>query len=247
MGDWWDAASQGDVPRLTQLLESGHSVDAQDENGLTALHLATLHNSVSAVVLLLTHGANPSHQEARWGGTPLHRAAINGEVELARALLAAKAQTSARYPANEWTPLHEAAKHGWTRVAAALLEAGAAGDALTRERVTPLELAQQHGHAQTQALLRSWTPLNALGALERTAQAKALERFTRLQGERGGSRPWTSAAASGGGGGGGSSAVLPEDAGVLLALLVAALVPLVISRLCCCLLPRRGHVAAAVR
>ena len=214
---WWEAAERGDVRSLTSMLESGEPVDTQDPDGLTALHLATLHNRVDAVVLLLTYGANPSHQEARWGGTPLHRAAINGEVRVARALLVAKADTAAMYPGNHWTPLHEAAMHDHAPVASMLLDAGADRDALTLEQDTPLDLALKHGHSVTAATLRTWKP-------PYRSTSKPLHTKQ---------RPPVTAAAAVEHATLDSTALMHGDLAVLGSLLVTALVPFLLSRLCC--------------
>ena len=206
---WWEAAKRGDVDLLRLLLENGHEVDTQDANGLTALHLAALHNRVEAAVLLLEHGANPSHAEARWGGTPLHRAAINGDAKVAEALLEARAQPAARYPGNGWTPLHEAAMHGHAPVARLLLDFGAPRDAQTKQGETPFVLAAKQRHTATAGVLHAWQPHGQRSGLAAPTATVAAE----------------------------SAAVLREDMGVLGALLLAAMLPVVVSRLCS--LPRR--------
>ena len=87
------AAEMGDVAKLQALLnlQSESVVDARDEDGRTALMLATLHGRAHAVNVLLAHGADPNAADAR-GTTPLqaalagHQTAIAAALQLAGAL-----------------------------------------------------------------------------------------------------------------------------------------------------------------
>ena len=87
------AAEIGDVAKLQALLDrqSESVVDARDENGRTALMLATLHGRAQAVNVLLAHGADPNAADAG-GTTPLqaalagHQTAIAAALQLAGAL-----------------------------------------------------------------------------------------------------------------------------------------------------------------
>lgn len=55
------AASQGDLPRMTVLLEAGAPIDAYcpRKQGITALHEACLQNQREAADWLIQHGADP--------------------------------------------------------------------------------------------------------------------------------------------------------------------------------------------
>lgn len=54
------------------LLEKGVDINAIDQrSGITALHTAVLENDLSAVELLVSHGAKPSIQDRVHGKTPL--------------------------------------------------------------------------------------------------------------------------------------------------------------------------------
>ena len=88
--------------------------------------------------------------------TPLHRAAEAGRAGAVRALLAAGAMPSPGASEGLATPLHLAAGNGALDAARALLEGGA--DRVARERIfdaVPAEWAEQAGHAELAALLRT--------------------------------------------------------------------------------------------
>jgi hypothetical protein len=63
--------------------------------GVTPLHLAAQNNSVDVIRALLAAGADPSVEDALYGGTPADWAAHSGN-EAARALLATAPRRAAR-------------------------------------------------------------------------------------------------------------------------------------------------------
>jgi hypothetical protein len=87
------AAEIGDVAKLQALLnlQSESAVDARDEDGRTALMLATLHGRAHAVNVLLAHGADPNVADAR-GTTPLQAALAGHQTAIAAALQLAGAR-----------------------------------------------------------------------------------------------------------------------------------------------------------
>jgi hypothetical protein len=68
------ATSPGHWEIFKTQVESGASVDCQDENGLTPLFFAALHGHTNAVTFLLAHGADVNHKSKK-GETPLMWAA----------------------------------------------------------------------------------------------------------------------------------------------------------------------------
>jgi ankyrin repeat protein len=61
-------------------------VAAQDECGLTPLHLASQQGHLNLARFLVKHGANAAAQDER-GSTPLHLASQQGHLNLARFLV----------------------------------------------------------------------------------------------------------------------------------------------------------------
>jgi hypothetical protein len=87
------AAEIGDVAKLQTVLnrQPESVVDARDEEGRTALMLATLHGRAHAVNVLLAHGADPNVADAR-GTTPLQAALAGHQTAIAAALQLAGAR-----------------------------------------------------------------------------------------------------------------------------------------------------------
>ena len=53
----WVAASDGDLSRVKQFLQEGVDINAQDENGYSALHAAVSYDHLELVKFLLANGA----------------------------------------------------------------------------------------------------------------------------------------------------------------------------------------------
>ncbi|KNE62286.1 hypothetical protein AMAG_18840 [Allomyces macrogynus ATCC 38327] len=85
---WFDAAAQGDVLLLTQLVEKHHlTVDTLlPSKNATALHMACAQGELPAVKLLIERSAGINVQDMR-GWSPLHYAADGGHVGVVRYLL----------------------------------------------------------------------------------------------------------------------------------------------------------------
>jgi uncharacterized protein len=86
------AALEGNVRRITQLLDQGAHVNAADAAGWTPLHFAAQDYRVDAVATLIAAGAEID-AENRFGATPLSVAVFNstGRGEVIRLLLDAGA------------------------------------------------------------------------------------------------------------------------------------------------------------
>ena len=130
-GEGWTAlfwAAYFDRQKMMEMLLepfsafSGVSIDLQDNNGWTALHLAALSN-YTITKMLIQSGANVNALDDQ-GESPLHKAANMGRKANARHLLNAGANIEA---ANEEgiTALREAFEHGHDGVVRLLLQRGA--------------------------------------------------------------------------------------------------------------------------
>jgi len=147
--DVFEAAAAGDAERVRTLLAADPSLrDAHAPDGWTPLHLAGHFRQVSAIDVLLAHGADVNAVSRNdHGNAPLHAAAAGGaDVGVMRRLLAAGARVDHRQSAG-YTALHEVAAIGNADVVRLLLEAGAESDARNGEGRTPAELARAAGHA----------------------------------------------------------------------------------------------------
>ncbi|MFI1850629.1 ankyrin repeat domain-containing protein [Streptomyces sp. NPDC020480] len=74
-----DAAEAGDADAVSEALSEGAHIDALDERGMSALHIAVAHRRLSAVTALLAAGADPGLQAA-YNNAP-HFAALDHHSE----------------------------------------------------------------------------------------------------------------------------------------------------------------------
>jgi cytochrome c len=148
-GPLHDAAKDGDVEKIEQLLAQG--ADVNERTALaTALHYAIQQGHAKAAELLILRGADVNATSV-WG-TPLHLAASAGLADIAVLLLERGADMKARWQSQ--TPLHIAAIVGKTEVVRVLLDHGADINALTALDEPALHLAIINGHPETANLLR---------------------------------------------------------------------------------------------
>ena len=129
------AAEHGNLPSVRLMLELGFPVEtrreATDDDGATALHVASWAGSAETVALLLDHGADLSARDTRWQGQPLEWALVGS----------GEAPESAPAP-------------DWLATVALLLDAGASLDGITFDPDEPkqpsaavLELLRSRGFA----------------------------------------------------------------------------------------------------
>ncbi len=156
-----------DILRL--LTENGADVDAPDQDGLTALHLAAENRPPEVLAALLGSGADANSVDSL-GRTPLHLAVLvfslshwgagdapvadigasfadvdaaldARSVRAAQLLLASGADPEVRNQKGR-TPLHGAAEQGRSRTVAVLVRAGASMATEDQDGLTPADLAQ---------------------------------------------------------------------------------------------------------
>ena len=65
-----DAAKDGDIARITALLDAWADPNTRNEYGLTPLHDAARYGTAAAITLLLDAGAHPNARD-KWGDTAL--------------------------------------------------------------------------------------------------------------------------------------------------------------------------------
>ena len=88
---WFEAAASGDEEVIMQALNEGLDVNVKDAKKNTALHLATKHAQLTAMRLLIEHGADLNAQND-YLSTPLHLTEKN--MEAIRILLEAGADAN---------------------------------------------------------------------------------------------------------------------------------------------------------
>ena len=120
------ASRQGSAPVVAALLEMGAVVDAQNEEGDTALILASHNGHEGAVRLLLARGARQELQEEH-GYAAMHCAAMSGHAGVAELLCAAPSAAAAVALRDKDgdTPLAAAVRKGFAAVATVLRAHGA--------------------------------------------------------------------------------------------------------------------------
>lgn len=114
---------KGYINLIDLVLQAGIDVSSLEDAGLTALHVASMHEQCQSVEHLLSYLADVSAKD-NLGWTPLHSASRNGYVKVVHILLAAKAVVDARSKFRR-TSLYLASYWGHSEVVLTLLEANA--------------------------------------------------------------------------------------------------------------------------
>ncbi|CAD6195177.1 unnamed protein product [Caenorhabditis auriculariae] len=173
-----EAASKGDLDKVTELLESGADVDSKDFVGATPIYWASEKGHLEVVRLLLDHEADVEIAN-KDGWTPLLSASFYGKEEIVTTLLRHGADPNAQngrgftalqlaafrnhpgiarilleYGAEMnhnkpgWNALHIASKEGHTDVVKEMLENGADISEPDVNGFTPLHQALQKNHTE---------------------------------------------------------------------------------------------------
>ena len=142
---------------LNKLLDSGASINAQSDGGMTPLMLAINPNeptSVQVVQTLIDRGADVNLSTGI-GNTVLMEAANQGNLEIVQILLKAGADVNAKTQYNDTALSAGSLSRGNPEVIKALIEAGA--DIHTRDvdNMTALDLARKYKNGPVTTLLVS--------------------------------------------------------------------------------------------
>ena len=157
--DLFEAAALGLTERVAEVLAAAPGeANAFAADGFTPLGLACYFGQPAVADQLLAAGADPNLAARNaMRVAPIHSAVANQDAAVAltitTALLAHGAQVNVGQE-GDYTPLHETAFHGVAALTDLLLRHGADPRAPTSEGVTPLALAEKHGHAEIAARLR---------------------------------------------------------------------------------------------
>lgn len=135
------ASHSGHVTAAKVLLLAGADANFQNnEQCLSAVHVAAVHGNVDVLTALLQHGGDVHGRVNTSGHTALHIAAIENQASAIRLLVDAGADIEAQLGDTCWTPLHCAASSAACDAALALLERGANVGAQTSGGESPLHL-----------------------------------------------------------------------------------------------------------
>ncbi|KAK7896854.1 hypothetical protein WMY93_022179 [Mugilogobius chulae] len=157
-----EAASQGRALQLSQLLDSGASVNTVTVDNMTALHEACIKGNPNCVRLLLTAGAQVDVRTVH-GSTPLCYACSSGSLECVRLLLEHGANVNPSLTALTASPLHEACIQGHVDVVELLISRGAELEAFDVHFGPPLHIAAAKGHCScVRALLQAGARVNSV-------------------------------------------------------------------------------------
>jgi ankyrin repeat protein len=156
-------AYNGNVKQLKATLKAvpaaqlAQILNAQDENGMTALFWASYAGHVDCVTELLSYGKTVKlGLTSKFGETALHAACYNGHANVVSVLLEAGAKHSIQQR-DGLTPLHIAAYKGSVPTLLALLDIPDSGEDLLgsvdKDGMTPLHHAVLSGHVEALTLL----------------------------------------------------------------------------------------------
>lgn len=137
------------VSTVNSLLASGFDPNAVDEKGQVALYVALREESVKVTKALLAHPALKVDHTNAVGETPLMMAAMRGNVDAALDLIGKGAAVNR----TGWTPLHYASSSPHGAMVRLLLDKGAALEAESPNKTTPLMMACRYGSEDVANLL----------------------------------------------------------------------------------------------
>ncbi|XP_018571753.1 uncharacterized protein LOC108911327 [Anoplophora glabripennis] len=144
------AVVEGDLGKVKQLVQMGNSVNINDSNGNTPLHVAVIKNNMEILDYLLSRDGTDLNTQNFCGETPLLLAVKDEKVEAARRLIEAGANVN--IPNHEdVTPLHLSVTH--PDLAHTLVRYGAFLDAIDYSGDTPLHDATAEECLETVCML----------------------------------------------------------------------------------------------
>ncbi len=161
-----DAARDGDVEKVSGLIDQGVAMDVPGDNGETPLILAILGGQPAVVDLLIERGADIRARNSG-GFTALHAAAYVGDADTASKLLGTGANVNDQENKAGVTPLSVAAEQGHVEMTRVLVEHGADLEAGERNGYTPLSRALWRDRKEMVSLLQQFgaacQPIEILG------------------------------------------------------------------------------------
>ncbi len=158
-GPLQDAAEDGDIDRVRELLSGSMSVDDRGDSGSTPLHLAAGQGHLNVVTYLVTEGADlhaRTHYYPLPGLTVVHLAARENHLPVLSYLLEQGAEVNPDNSPSGNTPLHLAAEKGYLGIVKHLVQRGADFNLTNNNNRTPLDLARREGHREVIQFLENY-------------------------------------------------------------------------------------------
>ncbi|HYW96699.1 MAG TPA: ankyrin repeat domain-containing protein [Bacteroidales bacterium] len=150
-----DAAFEGNLQAVKQLLSGKADVTSTDEDGRTALMLASYNGYTDIAKLLVTSGSRVNELDKE-GRNALMYASTGNFPETVSLLLNNGAKINIADTKEHFTALMFAASEGQAKVAEILLQHGADPSMKDVDGDTALSFARQNKHEEVAKLLESW-------------------------------------------------------------------------------------------
>lgn len=150
-----DAAFEGNLQTVKQLLSGNTDVTSTDEDGRTALMLAS-YNGYTDIAKMLVKSGSKVNALDKEGRSALMYASTGNFPETVSLLLNNKAKINIADTKEHFTALMYAASEGQTKVAEILLRHGADPSMKDIDGDSALSFARQNKHDEVARLLESW-------------------------------------------------------------------------------------------
>ena len=147
--DFFRAVNIDNDRTVSSLLARGFDPNTRDEGGQVGLFLAMREDSPKVATALLAHPDVKVDAANGVGETPLMMAALRGRLDWTQRLI----ERGGQVQREGWTPLHYAASGPEPKVVTLLLDRGAAINALSPNRTSPLMMAARYGDEASADLL----------------------------------------------------------------------------------------------
>ncbi|XP_063699898.1 tyrosine-protein kinase Shark isoform X2 [Culicoides brevitarsis] len=150
---------QGNLEVLLPMLKDlSRNLEAKNQDGQTAAHIACIHKREAVLQNLVTMRRININCRDKDGNTPLHYACRHPGTQMVQLLIEHHADVQARNITNGNVPLHDAAHAGNLVAVQLLLEAGAPLMPRTNSGEFPIDFARQGGHIAVVQFLESYVP-----------------------------------------------------------------------------------------